>query len=134
MSAYTKAANYILDTLWEDESFRAYFYAQEIELADLGPLIKIVFEPAYLRFKADQDPNALQLLESQITEDLLAPLRKQPNFTRMWEEWDQQTRDEFVQEQSELQLAKLLIQVYESILVDVYQQAYSLYVAQQNQS
>ena len=38
MSAYTKAASFVLDTLWEDESFREFFYDRDAELTDLGPL------------------------------------------------------------------------------------------------
>ena len=132
MSAYTKAANFVLDALWENETFRAHFHDLGAELADLGPLTQIVFEPAYLRFKTEQDPDAMYMLESQIEEDLLAPLRKQPNFQRMWDEWDQATREAFVKEQSELQLARLLIQVYDNGLAAAYQRAYSDYLATQD--
>lgn len=134
MSAYTPAANHVLDTLWADQSFRQYFYDLGAELADLGPLIQTVFEPAYLRFKAELDSDALLMLESQVTLDMLAPLQRRAGFREMWAEWDQQTRDEFVKEQSELQLAKLLIQVYDQQLAAAYQRAYRDYLAQKEQT
>lgn len=133
MSTYTKAASFVLDTLWEDEGFRQYFYDLGAELSDLGPLSQIVFEPAYMRFKAELDTKALLLMESQVTEDLLSPLYKRPGFREMWEQWDEETRDAFIKEQSELQLAKLLIQVYDQQLSERYRQAYAEYLAQQQE-
>ncbi len=131
MSVYTKAASFVLDTLWEDNDFRDYFYELDAELADLGPLSQTVFEPAYLKLKASLDEEALLMLESQVTKDLITPLLKQANFRRMWAEWDQQTRDEFIKEQSELQLARLLIQVYDRELDLAYRKAYAGYLAGQ---
>jgi hypothetical protein len=133
MSAYTTAANYVLDTLWEDERFRQYFYDLGAELADLGPLIQKVFEPCYLELKAGLDQTALQMLESQVTVDLLNPLQQNPQFRQMWAEWDTETREEFVKEQSELQLARLLIQVYDQQFAAAYRQAYSAYLAHKDQ-
>ncbi len=131
MSTYTKAASFVLDTLWEDDDFRDYFYNLDAELADLGPLTQIVFEPAYLALKAGLDDTALQMLEAQVTTDLLTPLYRRPGFREMWEQWDSQTRQDFIDEQSELQLAKLLIQVYDRQLDAAYRAAYASYLAQQ---
>ncbi len=130
MSMYTKAASFVLDMLWEDEAFREYFYDLDAELADLGPLSQAVFEPAYLRFKDSLDTDALQMLESQVTQDLLTPLFRRPGFREMWEQWDEETREAFIKEQTELQLAKLLFQVYDQQLSTVYKQAYANYLAQ----
>ena len=129
MSTYTKAASFVLDTLWNNDDFRDYFYELDTELADLGPLTQVVFEPAYLRFKDALDNHALLLLQSQVTTDLLAPLYDRKGFREMWDQWDQKTRDEFIKEQSELQLAKLLIQVYDSELDAAYREAYANYLA-----
>jgi len=131
MSTYTKAASFVLDTLWENEDFRDYFYHLDAERADLGPLPQVVFEPAYLQLKAGLDDAALQMLEAQVTTDLLTPLHRRPGFREMWEQWDSQTRQEFIDEQSELQLAKLLIQVYDRQLDAAYRAAYANYLAQQ---
>ena len=131
MSRYTRAASSVLDTLWQDDDFRQYFYDLDAELADLGPLVQVVFEPAYLRLKTEMDPNALQMLESQVTTDLMAPLHRRPGFRAMWEQWDSQTRQDFIDEQTELQLAKLLIQVYDRQLDAAYRAAYANYLAQQ---
>ncbi len=131
MSAYTKAASFILDTLWEEDDFRSYFHLLDTELTDLGPLIEIVFEPAYLGLKRTLDPNALEMLEIQVATDLLAPLQKQPNFREMWVQWDEKTREEFIAEQSELQLARLLIQVYDRQFDTAYREAYARYLASQ---
>jgi hypothetical protein len=131
MSAYTKAASFVLDTLWEDDDFRDYFYDLDTELADLGPLSQTVFEPAYVHFKNGLDEHALQLLESQVTTDLLGPLYDRKGFREMWDQWDPETRNEFIQEQSELQLAKLLVQVYDRQLDTAYRQAYAHYLAAQ---
>lgn len=129
MSIYTKAASFILDSLWSKDDFRDYFYDLGTELADLGPLTQEVFEPTYVAFKNALDDNALMMLESQVTADLLSPLLKQENFRRMWDQWDKATRNHFIQEQSELHLAKLLIQVYDQQLDERYRQAYTNYLA-----
>ena len=127
MSFVTKAASLVLDTLWEDAEFRAHFHAQGVDLGDLGPLVQRVFEPAYETFKAGLDANALDLLENQVTRDLLAPLHQHAHFREMWAQWDEPTRLAFIQEQTELQLAKLLIQVYDQQLETAYRAAYARY-------
>ncbi len=131
MSVYTKAASYVLDALWENEDFREHFHNLHAELADLGPLSQVVFEPAYRKFKASLDEDALLLLESQVTQDLITPLFSRPGFREMWTAWDEATRDEFVKEQSELQVARLLIQVYDKDLDRAYREAYAAYLAGQ---
>jgi hypothetical protein len=128
MSAYTKAASFVLDSLWEHDEFRDFCYSLDAELADLGPLTQSVFEPAYLQFKASLDENALLMLESQVTADLLSPLLGRPGFREIWAQWDLATREEFIQEQSELQLARLLIQVYDQQLIALYKHAYKHYL------
>ena len=129
MSRYTKAASYVLDTLWKAETFRVYFYDLDTDLTDLGPLVQIVFEPAYLKVKQTLEPAALHRLEAQVTTDLLTPLYRRPGFREMWEQWSEKTRQDFIHEQSELQLAKLLIQVYDQELATAYQKAYAGYLA-----
>lgn len=133
MSRYTKAASYILDTLWENDSFRTHFHALDVDLADLGPLTQAVFEPAYITFKADLDPHALQMLDNQVTRDLLMPLQHRQGFRALWDQWDVATRVAFIHEQTELQLAKLLIQVYDQQLDTAYRAAYTRYRAGQPQ-
>ena len=128
MSLYDKAASAVLDTLWEDHQFRAFFHDLGYELADLGPLIPEVFVPAYVDFKYSLEGGALEMLEAQVTQDLLSPLYDRPNFREMWEQWDQPTRDAFLREQSEMQLGLLLVMVYETELTDVYQRAFLDYL------
>ncbi|MBN1966776.1 MAG: hypothetical protein JW910_19140 [Anaerolineae bacterium] len=130
MSAYTKAASFVLDTLWEADDFRAFFYGLDLELADLGPLSQKVFEPAYVAFRGALDDDALFMLESQVTQDLMAPLLQRPKFRDIWQQWDEATREEFIKEQAELQLARLLIQVYDEPLAAAYRAAYTTYAAQ----
>ncbi len=128
MSIYDKAASAILDKLWEDVEFRAFFHERGSSLSDLGPLIPTVFVPAYLSVKRRLEGGALEMLEAQVTEDLLSPLYDQPNFREMWELWDQPTRDAFLREQSEMQLGLLLLMVYETQLIDAYQAAFERYL------
>jgi hypothetical protein len=132
MSVYDKAASAVLDTLWEDHQFRSFFYQYDYELSDLGPLIPSVFVPAYLSIKRTLQGGALEMLEAQVTEDLLTPLYDRPNFRVMWEEWDQATREAFLREQSEMQLGLLLVMVYDAQLVEAYQQAFLDYLYEQN--
>ncbi|NDJ78114.1 MAG: hypothetical protein GYB65_17840 [Chloroflexi bacterium] len=127
-SLYDKAASAILDKLWEDYEFRDFFYDLGYELADLGPLIHDVFVPAYLGVKRRLEGGALEMLEAQVTQDLLSPLYDRPNFREMWEQWDQPTRDAFLREQSEMQLGLLLVMVYESELREAYKDAFLIYL------
>ncbi|MBN1679391.1 MAG: hypothetical protein JW966_03815 [Anaerolineae bacterium] len=124
MSVYDKAASAVLDTLWEEIGFRTFFHNLGYELADLGPLIPRVFVPAYLSVKATLEPEALDLLETQVTKELLIPLAKRPHFREAWEHWDQATRDSFLREQSEMQLGRLLVMVYDNELATAYKNAF----------
>jgi hypothetical protein len=121
---YCKAASLVLDTLWDDDSFREFFYDYDHELADLGPLIHDVFVPAYRRVKRLLQSSELAMLEAQVTEDLLEPLYDRPSFREIWDSWDQTTRDEFLREQSEMQLAQLLMMVYDGQLDEEYRAAF----------
>lgn len=130
MSAYTKAASFILDTLWQDDGFREHFHRLGVSLADLGHLVDTVFVPAYLWFKRSLDPADLARLQKSVVVPLIIPLLRQPSFREMWEQWDQATQLAFVREQTELPLAKLLIQVYHQQLDAAFRQAYARYSAQ----
>lgn len=124
MCVYCKAASAILDTLWDDPEFRDFFYDQGYELGDLGALTHEVFVPAYLSIKRLLQGGALEMLEAQVTEDLLTPLYNRPNFREIWEVWDQATRDAFLREQSETQLGLLVAMAYDGQLADAYKQAF----------
>ena len=124
MCVYCKAASAVLDTLWDDQDFRSFFYDLGYELSDLGPLTHDVFVPAYLSIKRLLRGGELEMLEAQVTEDLLAPLYDRPNFREIWEAWDQATRDAFLREQSEMQLAQMLVMVYDARLVEAYKQSF----------
>lgn len=128
MCVYCKAASAVLDTLWDNMEFRDYFHEQGYELGDLGPLTHDTFVPAYLSVKKLLKGGALEMLEAQVTEDLLGPLYDRPNFREIWEAWDQPTRDEFLREQSEMQLGLLLVMAYDAQLADAYQQAFEQYL------
>ncbi len=127
MSAYTKAVSFLLDTLWQNDGFRQYFRRQGVGLADLGHLIDAVFVPAYLWFKRSLDPADLARLQKSVVVPLIIPLLRKPAFREMWEQWDQATQLAFVREQTELPLAKLLIQVYHQQLDAAFRQAYARY-------
>ena len=124
MCVYCKPASVVLDKLWEDESFRDYFYDRGLDLADLGPMVHDVFVPAYLHIKSGLEGGALEMLEAQVTEDLLSPLYDRPNFREMWESWGVEMRQSFLQEQSEMQLGSLLVMVYADQLAEEYKKAY----------
>jgi hypothetical protein len=128
MSMYLKASSAVLDTLWEDQAFRAFFHEYGYDLGDLGALIADVFVPAYRRVRQSLAGGALEMLEAQVTQDILAPLHDRPTFRRAWEEWDQATREEFLREQSEMQLGLLLVMTYDAQLADAYQQAFVEYI------
>ena len=128
MSVYDKAASAVLDKLWEEDAFRGFFYDYGYELADLGPLIPDVFVPAYLSVKRMLQGGALEMLEAQVTEDLLGPLYDRPNFRAMWEAWDQPTREAFLREQSEMQLGLLIVMVYDAQLAEAYKQYFQEFI------
>ncbi len=128
MQVYDKAASVVLDTLWDDVEFRSFFYALNYSLNDLGPLIREVFVPAYLRVRRSLQGGELEMLEAQVTEDLLAPLYDRPTFREMWESWDQATKEEFLRAQSEMQLGQLLVLVYDTQLAEAYKQAFLEYL------
>jgi hypothetical protein len=130
MCVYCKAASAILDTLWDDQDFRAFFYDLGYDLGDLGAVTHDVFVPAYLTIKRLLQGGALEMLEAQVTEDLLAPLYNRPHFREMWEAWDQATRDEFLREQSEMQLGMLVAMAYDGQLADAYKQAFLDHIGQ----
>lgn len=127
MCVYCKAASAVLDILWESDNFREFYYDLGYELAELGPLTHDVFVPAYLRIKRMLQGGELEMLEAQVTEDMLAPLYDRPSFREIWEAWDQATREEFVREQSEMELARLLVMVYDTQLDEAYRQAFLNY-------
>jgi hypothetical protein len=127
MCVYCKAASTVLDTLWEDGEFRAYFRGLGRDLGSLGPLTHDVFVPAYLGLKRSLQGGELELLEAQVAEDMLAPLYDRPHFREMWEAMDQAARDLFLREQSEMQLAALLVMAYDAQIAEAYKQAYQAY-------
>ena len=128
MCVYCKAASAVLDTLWESDDFRDFFYSLGYELAELGPLTHDVFVPAYLKIRRALQGGELEMLEAQVTEDIIGPLYDQPNFREAWEAWDQPTREEFVLEQSEMELGRLLVLVYDVQLDEAYRQAFLDYI------
>jgi hypothetical protein len=130
MCVYCKAASLVLDTLWDDDDFRVFFYDYGYELADLGPLTHDVFVSAYRRVKGMLRGDELAMLEAQVTQDLLEPLYDRPNFREMWESWDEPTREAFLREQSEMQLAQLLMMVYTPQLEEAYRGAFLDYLSE----
>ncbi len=129
MSLYDQAASKVLDMLWEEEDFRSYFHSLGVDLADLGPLTVEVFVPAYIRVKKSLDIRSLELLEADVTQDLLEPFYDRPGFRQVWNEWDQETRDEFIREQSEMRVATLLIQIYAEQFAEAYKTSFEMYQA-----
>jgi hypothetical protein len=128
MHVYDKAASVVLDTLWDDVEFRGFFRAREYGLNELGPLVHEVFVPAYLRVRRSLQGGELEMLEAQVTEDLLTPLHDRPTFRQMWESLDQPAREEFLVEQSEMQLAQLIVMVHGGTLAEAYKQAFAAYL------
>jgi hypothetical protein len=131
MCVYCRAASAVLDELWGSDDFRAFFYDLGYELAELGPLTHDVFVPAYLRIKRLLQGGELEMLEAQVTEDILGPLYNRPSFREVWEAWDQATREEFIREQSEMELGRLLVMVYDVQLDEAYRQAFLDYINSQ---
>lgn len=130
MCYFCKAASTVLDTLWAETDLRDYFYDLSVDLSVLGPLTHEVFVPAYRAVKDQLDLEAMHLLEAQVTEDLLAPFYDRPGFRQVWEEWDQLTREDFIREQSELQLAELLLRFYADEFAAAYKAAYKSYAVE----
>lgn len=128
---YDRAASVVLDALWQNAEFRAFFHQYDHTLADLGPLVHRVFVPAYLQVKASLQGGPLELIEAQVTEDLLTPLHDRPTFRELWEHWDAATRAAFLREQSEMALAQLLVQTHEAPFSDAYRQAFRAFLAEQ---
>ena len=124
MCVYCKPASAILDTLWQNEAFRRFFYERGYELSDLGPLTHDVFVPAYLRVKQGLAGGLLEPLEAEVMEQVLSPLVARPSFREVWESWDQPTRDAFLREQAELKLAERLLAEYAMRFEDAYRRAF----------
>lgn len=129
MSFYNQAASAVLDMLWDDADFREYFHQRGADLTKLGPLTPEVFVPAYVAVRQSLDAEGLSLLEAQVTEDLLDPYWDRPGFREIWNSWDEQTRNEFIQAQSEEQLARLLVQMFAETFDAAYRAAYEGYCA-----
>src|SRR5512142_2905895 len=129
MCFYCKAASTVLDTLWSEPDVRQYFHGLGVDLADLGPLTHEIFVPAYRAVKDQLDAEAMALFEAQVTEDLLTPFYNRPGFRQVWDEWDQDMREEFIREQTELNLAQLLIRFYAEEFMESFKQAFDGYRA-----
>ena len=130
MCVYCSAASRMLDLLWDDDGLRDHFHAQGYDLSALGKLTHEVFVPAYRKIKDGLDPAGLRMLEAQLTQDMLQPFYDRPGFRQVWEEWDQPTRDAFIQEQSEVQLAELLVKFFSDEFADAYKAAFDAYAGE----
>jgi hypothetical protein len=124
MCVYCRAASAVLDALWEDPGFREDFTRHGYDLADLGKLVHDVFVPAYLDVKRALQGGPLEMLEAQVTDDVLGPLADRPSFRALWAEWDPPTRQAFLREQSEMQLGLLIVAIHENRLAGAYKAAF----------
>src|SRR5579859_4676705 len=128
MCVFCKAASAVLDLLWEDPDVRAEFQALGADLAELGPLTHEVFVPAYRKFKNSVDITALAMLDAQLTQDFLEPHYEKKTFREAWDEWGDTTRTGFVREQSEIMMARLLMNFYANDFFQLYKAAYKTYL------
>ncbi len=129
MCVFCKAASAALDILWQDPEVRSTFYEMGADLSDLGPLTHEVFVPAYRKFKDSLDVSALTMLDAQVTQDLLEPVFEKPSFRQAWEGWNEDTRNGFVREQTEVKLVELLMKFYADDFLEAYKAAYADYKA-----
>src|SRR5579859_1878051 len=129
MCVFCKAASAVLDILWQNPDVRTEFYEMGADLSDLGPLTHEVFVPAYRKFKDSLDTSALSMLEGQVTQDLLEPVFDKATFREAWAGWNDDTRDGFVREQTEVKLVELLMKFYEDDFLEAYKAAYAAYKA-----
>ncbi|MBI5930285.1 MAG: hypothetical protein HY862_13325 [Chloroflexi bacterium] len=128
MGIYTSAASEILDRLWEGyEGFAAYFHERDVSLRDLGHVLEEVFVPAYLHVKSNLDRSALYSLQHEITEDVLGGLMHKPGFRNLWDEWDDHTRQTFLQEPIEEQLGRMLFEGHADQFAQIFIAAYEAY-------
>ncbi len=128
MYVYDKAASVVLDTLWERPEFRAFFYQHGYTLSALGALVHKVFVPAYLHVRESLQGGELELLEAQVTDTVLVPLHNRPSFREMWESWDQETRDAFVREQIEMELARAMVERHGPLFEQAYRRAFEAHL------
>src|SRR5260370_31123822 len=128
MFVHCQAASTVLDMLWEDLEVRREFSELGADLNDLGPLTHEVFVPAFLHFKANLDPSALGMLDAQVTEELLEPHYDSPNFREAWDGWNDDTRNGFLREQTEVKLAQLLMRFYADEFFNAYKAAFVNYL------
>lgn len=125
LGIYTSAASEILDRLWDNyEGFAAYFHARDVSLRDLGHLLEEVFVPAYLHVKSNLDRGALYSLNNEITENVLGGLLNKPGFRDLWNEWDDHTRQTFLQEPIEELLGRILFEEHAEQFARVFIAAY----------
>src|SRR5579859_1551647 len=128
MCVFCKAASAALDILWQDPEVRVAFGEMGADLSDLGPLTHEVFVPAYRKFKDSLDISALSMLDAQVTQDLLEPVFEKPSFREAWEGWNEDTRNGFVREQTEVKLVELLMKFYADDFLEAYKAAYAAYL------
>jgi hypothetical protein len=131
MCVHCKAASAILDMLWEDPRVRDEFSRLGVDLSTLGSLTHEVFAPAYRRFKKNLDAAALSMLDADVVQDVLKPHYEKDTFREAWDDWGDATRSGFVQENSEVKLAELLMRFYNDEFFEAYRSAYVVYRAQQ---
>jgi len=124
MCVYCRAASAVLDALWDDPGFREDYVRRGYDLTGLGKLVHDVFVLAYLDVRRALQGGPLEMLEAQVTEDVLGPLADRPNFRALWDEWDPPTREAFLREQSEMQLGLLIVAAHESRLAGAYKAAF----------
>ncbi|HEX3049970.1 MAG TPA: hypothetical protein VHP83_04890 [Aggregatilineaceae bacterium] len=128
MCVYCKAASAILDSLWTDQEFRSFFHTLGYDLGDLGSITHDIFVPAYLQVKRTLKGGTLEMLEAQVTDDVLGPLYDRPSFREAWDAWDIATRDAFLREQSEMQVGLSFLPAYAPQLAEAYQAAFRAYL------
>ena|ERR1051326_1841780 len=128
MCVFCKAASAVLDMLWEDADVRDEFRILGADLSELGPLTHEVFVPAYRKFKNNLDITALAMLDAQLTQDFLEPHYEKKNFREAWDEWGDTTRSGFIREQSEVMMARLLMNFYANDFFQLYRAAYKSYI------
>ncbi len=128
MGIYTSAASEILDRLWENyDGFAAYFHARDVSLRDLGHLLDEVFVPAYLHVKSNLDRGAVYSLHHEITENVLGGLLNKPGFRDLWDEWDDHTRQTFLQEPVEELVGRILFEDYAEQFAQMFIAAFERY-------
>jgi hypothetical protein len=131
MKHYEIACSALLDHLWEDEDFRAYFHDEGYDLRAVAKLVRTVFLGAYLKFRECVPAGELESIQQDVIDHIMLQMVRNPAFIDVWRNWTPDEQDSFLEEQVEEPLALALADRYPGEAQSAYREAFDTYLARQ---